>query len=75
MHIARQRISKHISAEASARNNGTRISGQRQQYAGNNGIITFAMQLAANTTMEEEMVRTYPLLGNGCFLWIRLKTI
>jgi hypothetical protein len=55
MPIARQRVAKHIPAEANARNNSTFIARQRPQYAGNNRITSVAMQRAVNTTIEEEV--------------------
>jgi hypothetical protein len=55
MSIARQRVTKHIPAEANARNNKTSIARQRPQYAGNIRIISFAMQRVVNTTIEEEV--------------------
>jgi hypothetical protein len=52
--IARQRVAKHIPAEANAWNNRASIVRQRQQYPGNNRITIVSMQRAINMTIKEE---------------------
>jgi hypothetical protein len=73
MPIARQRIAKHISTEANAK--------QRSQYADSNRITSVAMQRTVNTTIDEEVflcgscIYIYITGQRICFVWVRLETI
>jgi hypothetical protein len=58
--IARQRIAKHIPAEANTQNNRTFIARERPQYAGYNRITSVVMQHTVNTTIHEDVFSIGP---------------